>query len=312
MSYFKQLQLVDQYGFKSANTFNEEQRVIEPTRIIGASFSSDTIDENFWTHQTANGATVNASDVPGSVILNTGGSMNGSASFGSIRKARHISSVSLRYRTQSQLNNTGVVGNIRRWGMFNTDNGAYFKLDGTTFKACTCYMGNESTVATLTTPTVNLTSYEIYYGAGRVVFTINNVTVANLAASVTPWTSEMTLPINFENVNTGIDTVCTLATRVAFVTAMGKGQTTPKFYHFTGGAGTVILKRGAGTIHRVIINSSGGTSFGLYDNKVGDSSNSITTTDTIQPMSIEYMCPFNNGLTLTTVGNGVDVTIIYE
>lgn len=312
MSYFKQTQLIDQYGFKSANTPMEEQRVAEPTRLVGVAFSNDVVDTNFWTITELNGGTVSPTELPGCVTLNTNTAANGTTYLLSIQKARYISGVACKFRAQIQLGDTGEAGNTRYWGVSNDTDGAYFKLDGTTFYAATMYMTEETVVSVLPTPTTNVTTYEIVYTNGRVTFIINGVVVATHVASTRPWTADINLPIHLENYNNfGLATEHKLHVRVASVSALGKTSTEPSYYHFTGPASTVILKHGAGKIQRVIVNSSGGSSFQLIDSRF-DVTPVISNIATISPMSLEFMCPFHSGLTLKTIGDGVDITIIYE
>lgn len=321
MSYFKSVQIRDQYGFAAENTPNDELRVVEPVRLVGAQFEGATLDTNFWTSTLAANGT--AAVGSGMLLLTTTADSGSSASVQSVRTARYIGSASTRFRAQLRLGDTTTTNNKRRWGVFTTgagSNGCFFeeangalsvvtrKNNADTAVASASWNGN-TTVPTLT----NCNTFEIYYNNKKVYFVINGVLMHTVTATTATWSNTKTFPIRLENSNTGVGTVETLEAWTATITRLGKNETSPQYKYITGAA-TTVCKLSPGTLHRIIVNQAG-TLCTIYDQTSGavpimgilDTSK---TTGTIG--SIEYECPFFNGLTIVTTGAGTDITVIYE
>jgi len=127
-------------------------------------------------------------------------------------------------------------------------------------------------------------------------------------------TSVLTLPIRFENVNDNDSVVDVVMDCLGVViTRQGELITNPTYYHISGNAATHILKRGAGTLQKIIFNNTLGTSITIYDNTAASGTViGIITTTTAAVGVWEYNAPFSTGLTLVTVGNNLDATIVYE
>ena len=109
----------DDYGFEVENTPTDEMRVITPTRLVGAVFDADgnagAVDANFWTGVATNvGTGVQAS---GQVTLATTAAASKGYFLASKRRARYVSGSSNSYRAVLTLNNAGVSGNTRKWGV---------------------------------------------------------------------------------------------------------------------------------------------------------------------------------------------------
>jgi hypothetical protein len=91
----------------------------------------------------------------------------------------------------------------------------------------------------------------------------------------------------------------------------GGDASTDTIYKNLTGAATTVLKYGAGRLHRVVLNTTGGTSIALYDN-VSGAVPLIATITTGAIVSLEYNVSFYTGLTAVTVGAACDITVIYE
>ncbi len=79
---------------------------------------------------------------------------------------------------------------------------------------------------------------------------------------------------------------------------------------------TTVVKSGAGTLVRIVINSKGaaGNTATLYDNTAG-SGTRIGTLDTVNGViaSLDYGSAFTTGLTVVTAtGTAADLTVVYR
>jgi len=316
----------DQFDFVANNTQFGEQRVAEVTRLIGTQFVGATLDPNFWTATVLNNATVTQAN--SEVILTSGTTSNGSAKLNTVRKARYVSGVANSFRAFIQLSDTGTANNVRRWGVGSgaslpviTD-GAYFKLNGTTFGVATLKGSVETVVnsgsfngaSSTYTVTTNAVLAEIFYAQSTVIFTINGVIIHTVSAAVNTWSNLINLNIFMDNINSGNTTSVTLESRAASVRRYGKLVSNPQYFRISGNAATHILKYGAGSIHGLVFNNTSGTSFIIYDNFAGSGNviGTITTTSNALGTWDYHDLPFNEGLCIVTTGNGLDLTVIYE
>jgi hypothetical protein len=168
-----------------------------------------------------------------------------------------------------------------------------------------------TTVPTLT----NGTTYELYWTNSKVYFCISDV-LMHLASFVSDtWTNTVSLPIRFENNNdNGANTNQTISSRVASIHILGDIHTNTQYGRITG-ASTQTLKFGAGTLHRVAINTPPGSTdtITVYDN-VGGTTLPIAVIKLPNGATcavMEYGIPFGTGLTVVATGT-CDATIIYE
>lgn len=322
MSYWTRTQLKDQYGFIVEATPFGELRVVSPFRLVGAIFSGGTVDTKFWTVSTASGATITQSS--GQLIATSGGTANGSAQIYSVRKARYTGGSSNRFRGQIQFSDTGVANNIRKWGLSDGSNGAYFMLSGTALSVVTFLAGSETTVAqaswsssTVGPTLTNITSYEIYFSNSKVYFVISDVLMHTVSAATAPWTASLNLPIYMSNINSGgATTTSDLRARVATVYRLGEGETQPLVHVQTATTAGTQLKYGAGNIHGMVyanvtqnaqIILADGTAAGAT---IFDSGALGAKTDA---NSLEFHnIPFNNGLWMSLTGAAANVIVAYE
>jgi hypothetical protein len=98
------------------------------------------------------------------------------------------------------------------------------------------------------------------------------------------------------------------------ISRLGALITQPTYRHISGNAATYILKYGGGVLHRIVFNNTTGTSLTIYDDSAATAGKEIglITTATGAIGAWDYSCPFFNGLTIVTAGNGLDATIVYE
>jgi len=306
--------VTDQYGFIEELTPMGEMRVVNPVRLVGATFpnggNAGAVDTNFWTATVANNGTIVQAN--NQVTLSSSTTNNGSAILQSTRRARYIGGSANRYRAQVQLGDTGVSSNTRRWGMFDGTDGAYFELAGTTLSACVIKTGSRTAVDTLTAPTTNVTTYEIYITNSKVYFVISDILVATHSATTATWADNFNLPVRTDNINSGSTTNSTIQVRVSTIYRLGGLQTNPTFFRGTTAA-TTVLKYGAGVLHHITLNNPVGTLITVYDDTAGTSNiiAIVSTPAQANPVTLTYNVPFNNGLKVVTTGTW-DYTIVYE
>ena len=318
--YNRNTELVDQSKNFVQITPGGDMRVAEPVRIAGATFSGTTVDPNFWTTTIVGSAT--ATQANGQMTIATGATANSTITVTSTETARYVGEATNLYTGLIQLGDTGTVNNARSWGAFNTTDGCFFQVNGTTLYACTMAGGVLNAVPQHLwngiLVNVNLTSsnnYSIVYTATRAIFYINHVVVHTITGVTAPYTNNYDLPVATSNVNSnGLATNLTISTRSNVIQRLGKVETQPKYVNITT-ADTVIAKYGPGTLHNVVVNT--GTSDGtgtitLYDSLTA-SGTTIATITVVEGLAatLTYDITFYNGLTILT-SEALDVTITYE
>lgn len=321
----------DEYGFSAENTPTGEQRTVQPVRLCGTTFEGAVIDNNFWTTAAA-GTAATIAQANAQIIATSGTSNAAAVTMFSVRRARYLGGSSMRYRAVVRVGDTGTVNNKRRWGiaygasMPTITDGAYFQLNGTTFGIRIMKTGTETPAfaidsgsfngklgATYTPPT-NVTTYEIYWTNSKVYFVIGDEVLHTISAASNTWSDTMHFHCFADSLNSGVlASSVILNTRSSTIYRLGNMLTLPTYKNISGNAATWNLKYGPGTLHKVIYNNVQGSSFTIYDSVTGAGNKIATVTTASNSLgSWDYNCPFFNGLTIVTVGNSLDATVIYE
>ena len=310
---------------------NEDRHVwVNPTnelavspvyRLVGTTFIGTTLDPNFWTPAVANDGTVTESG--GYVELKTSATANGSASITSVRKGRFVAGSAMLMAGAVNWVTAGTAGNVRRVGAYTATDGYFFQLSGATFSVGT-RVGSSDTLVNSGSFNGNLgatfvPTADTYYkitiewtpiGA---LFYINGVLLHKIGGAILSATP--TLPIMIDNDNGAITTDISFKCLGLYIARQGELITNPTYYHVSGNAvAEKVLKYGAGVLQKVVYNNVSGTSLTLYDGisvATGDIIGIITTTANAIGVW-NYNVPFSTGLTIATVGNSLDATIIYE
>lgn len=323
-AYINNVTLSDEYGNDIEGTPMNQLKVAETYRLAGSVFINglpgSSVDPNFWATTTVTNAST--TQEYGSVRLQTGTTANASTSIQSVRVARYVGSSANLYRAQVRLPDTGVANNIRRWGAFSLTDGAFYQLSTTTLSVCvrrtsvdtcvaqTSWNGNSFTLGT------NVTTYEIYYTNGEIIFSIGGNLVHTYTAATQTWTSTMNLPVRAENGNyNGGTTDTSLFIRVMTISRLGPLLTATTAKNIVGVSSSQILKYGAGVIHRVIIGTPvNNKTVTLYDNTSGTSNPIlvITLPNSAIPFSMEMEIPFSTGLNVVPNDTGLNLSIVYE
>jgi hypothetical protein len=324
--------LVDNYGFSPEFTPMDEIRTVTPYRIVGSTFYGAAIDTNYWTlsNSVAGGtATVSSSQC----VLASGATANNIAAVQSVRTGRYIGGSSNRFRCIMSLPDTGTANNIRRWGAFNSTDGAFFQLSGMTFSVVTRKTSSANdilvnsgsfngSVASYTLDT-NVKTYEIYWTNSKVYFIIGGVLIHTVTASTTTWTDTVNLPCRFESGNyNGSETTIAINVRTMTIHRLGAANTLPKsYYHALGQtvATGVNLKIGQGSIHAMMISGVASTAVVTLADSASAATPVIWTTGTMpentNPYSLSFGpvgCPFFTGLQLMVTAANCICTVVYE
>lgn len=288
-------------------------------RLVGTNFDGATKDTNFWTEAVVGSGVVTQS---GEIQLNTGITANSSASYTSKRKGRFVVGSAMQFTGAFKFVTEGTANNIRRCGAYLDTDGFFFQLNGTTFSVGTRKASSDTLVSSGSFngnigPSF-IVDNSVYYKLDiewtpiAVFFYINGQLLHKIASG--HLTDFLTLPIAFENINSLGQTVDVSFDCIGVVISkQGVLITNAQTYHISGSAATHILKYGAGVLQRIMFNNTSGTSITIYDNTAGSGTviGIITTASgAIGPWP--YNAPFSNGLTLVTVGNSLDATVIYE
>lgn len=319
MSFWKQIEITDEYNNLAAATPNEELRVVEPVRLVGAAFNGNIVDPNFWASTLIGSGAITQTN--GIQTATTGITANSSASVSSVLIAEYIGQTINLYGSQIALSDTGVTNNVRRWGVINggTD-GAYFKLSGTTLYVASMKGGSETAIASTswngnqTVPTLtNGNIWRITIRPSVLIFEINGVIVHTIKFITSPWANKYSMFAFMDTTNSGgLTTDCSLSSWVTSIYRAGRRETQVRSAHITT-AGTVVAKYGPGVLQRVTLNDPTGNMFTIYDNTAGSGTviASINTPSQANPVTLDYGTCFVNGLTIVSTGTW-DVSVIYE
>jgi len=286
-------------------------------RLVGTNFDGTVKDTNFWTETSTNGGSVTQD---GKILLSTNTTANGTAKYQSVRRARFVVGSPLVFQSLTAFISSADADNIRRMGAYDSSDGFYFQLDGSTFSVGSRNYGIDTLISdgsfngnkgTTFTPEYGETHYKLsieWTPNGTFYFIDNELLHQSIGGHLSNF---LTLPISMENINDNNNaTNNTLGCLGSVISREGLLQTNPTF-RYIGTDGTFVLKRGAGTLQRVIVQDDSGTML-IYDNTVG----SGTQIGNIQAAksslsSLEFGVPFSNGLTVVTAGTP-NITLVYE
>lgn len=320
----------DKYDFLAVNTPTGETRAVTPMRLVGSNFEGTTVDANFWIATTANAATVAQANAQ--IVLSSGVNAADSAQLHSLRRARYVGGSSMVWRAVSQLGDTGIANNTRRWGvawgatMPTITDGAWFQLSGTTFSIVTFKGSAPTTVSSgafngvqgLTySPGTSIRTYEIIWTNSKVYFVVDGVLLHTISATAATWANTVNHHIYLSNINSGNTTNVTLTCRVASIRRLGALGTQPTSYYQAGTVAAQILKYGPGNVHELLVSGVTNNSvITLYDNTAASGTILFSTGSmgaTTTPFALDFKgAPFFTGLTLVIATANSNATVIYE
>lgn len=291
-------------------------------RLVGTSFDNTTKDTNFWTETVVNGSVTQAG---GAVTLLTSAAINSSAKYVSVRTARFVPGSAQLFTAGMAMTVAPEAGNTRRIGCYNTTDGFYMEVAGTTFSVGYRKASSDTLVSSGSfngnygpSWSPSLSTYykvQIEFTPLATIWYIDGVRLH--AIKTAGLSNTLTLPITMETINTTCSTDMDLICVGAYIARQGELLTNPtSYYHAYGSTAGVTLKQGAGTVHTIIFG-------GAQNNAVVTISDSTTAATPVlwvydatgaldQPISVDMGgLPFNDGLRLT-ISNSASCTIVYE
>ena len=291
-------------------------------KLCGVGFRGTTIDTNFWTSAVANGGT--GVQTGGQFELRTNTTANGNSSLQSVRIGRYVIG-SPNYCRMLVDYGTTPLNNTKRWGVFTgtinapTD-GAMFEIingiptlavykAGTPNRISNGSFNGDYGVRLDSIPS-GAQEFEIIYNNKFIWFMFNGKLAHKIIADSDTWTNTQSLPLRAENINTGSSIIDTsLKIRSFSIYRYGESLTKPAWKYQPGNVTAVILKRGPGTLQKIINGDNVGALI-LYDDLVG--TNIIASIDLARVIGdTVFDLDFYTGLCYTTTG-GPKVTIVYE
>ena len=317
----------DHNGFEVDVTPQKELMVASHYLLVGGTFTGGVIDTNFWTTSLGTGGSV-APD--GQITISTGTTANNSVSVQSVRTARYVAGLSNEFKCDARMPDNGTANNTRRLGAFTTTDGAFFELNGTTFRlatrraSTTTYVDNGSFNghhgATHAMDFNVAHEFEIKWSTKSVYFFLDGHVIHTVSASTAPWSDNLHLPVRLENFNSGGSaTNVALEVRTGTITRAGIPQTQPArvFSQRAGTDVTDVVKYGPGGLHGVVLSGiTNNAVVTLYDN-IAASGTVIWTSGPLTanglPFEIDMKdIAFSTGLTVYLTGANLNVLTMYE
>jgi hypothetical protein len=288
----------------------------EQARLVGDEFTRG-FDTLLWS---TTGTTGIISQATGQCVLDTTTGTNGACLMQSSQTFYYHSTVAHLWNGAVTLD-PGINNNIRRWGMFDVNNGVFFELNGTILNVVTRNSGvdvripqaqwNAGSSFVLDT---NRHVYEIEYVSDEVVFYVDLVAVHRMSGNTaSPRFAVNDFPIRFENVNrAGIQTQVKMMLRGTSFNRFGVTDERPRFLNIAA-AQTTTMKFGPGSLRKIIVNTAQlGATATIYDSTTGSGTKIATVDCSNSAKTLLYDLDFTNGLTVVTTGSvPADITVMW-
>jgi len=289
-------------------------------KLVGSNFNQTQKDANFWV-ETAAGPTGTYA-LAGSVYTLRTGSGTGTTKLSSVRTARYNPGTTNQFRGIVKTRDAGNVGNTLNWGIYDTSNGYFFQLAGTSLNIVTRSGGVDTVVAKADwnrfAYQYDLATYNVFdikYSLSSVGFYLNGTLVhdAEIKGATDPIVQSLELPVTFEcNAVAGADAYLDILQGVIW--RVGEFKTSPAYVHIAGSAATV-CKFSGGMLHKIIVGKGvNNATITIWDNTAASAPiiSILQLPNSTTPTAIEYNAPFYTGLTVQSSSASTDITVIYE
>lgn len=304
-------------------------KVTESCRLVGATFTGSTLDQNFWTATAVGSGTATVGG--GQLTLATGTTSASSETIRSVRIGRYVGGTSLIYRGTVQCpTSTGAVA--RTWGAMDqtSQNGYFFKLDSSAGLSIIARKGGVDTLEVVTgsfngvlgathTVDTNAHTYEIMWTNSTAYFFVDGDLLHTMSGASATLTETAHLGAYAQIANGANTNNNTLLVRVMTISRLGRLETQTMSVRINT-LTTTVLKYGPGNLDRIVLGNvptQAGT-ITIYDNTAASGTILAVLTprspaNTFVPASIDMgNMPFATGLTIVTATNAVDMTVIFE
>jgi hypothetical protein len=291
-------------------------------RMVGTAFDGTVLDPNFWTPTLVNGSVAQDGGI---ITLQTSAAINSSAKYVTKRRARFVTGSAQLLTAGMAMTAAPIAGNTRRIGAYDTNNGFFMQVSGTTFSVGTRKATADTLVNTGSfngnlglswSPSLD-TFYkvQIEFTPLAVIYYINGTRLHAIQSA--GLSDTLTLPITFENINTTNNTDIDLQCVGALIARQGELHTGRAIYAQSGTVAAQVLKYGAGILHGAIFGDvTAGSVITIYDNTAASGTvlfASGSMEKKVNPFHVDFFgTPFSIGLTLTIATQDSNVTLVYE
>lgn len=299
--------------------------VVQRISIIADNFrQTGGLDTILW--GVANTGTGASAVTNSRLELTTGTTANSSTKTTSNINGRLISGSHQVFRVGVQLLNNGDTNCVKRWGVYDDNNGYFFELDGTSLYAVSRQSGTDTRVLSTSWSAVSNFAleatggshrYEIAYFGNTALFGVDGDVYHKMSGTVggLPRTATVNFPNRFEIFNkNGAAVNNSLYITGTSQQRYGPDQASPRFLNITT-AGVTTVKNHAGRLRRIIINNGAGTDkVVVYDNTAASGLKIATVNLNKNAGNIEFDTDYSIGLTIDTTGNGAssDITVVFD
>lgn len=208
--------------------------VTKTIKLVGDTAEGNVFDTNLWSPTMTGTATATIAN--NLMRFQTGTTANSSVIATSSKKARYIVGTFNAFKGSIRLD-AGATNNVRRWGIFDSQNGMFFQLSGTTMGIGIRKTGVDTIITSFSTTNAlildtSFHTYEIRYGQGVAQFFQDGILVHTQSNPTASLTDTAHYKIGLENTNSSGGTAnVSMYTRGVGVLRYGEIDLSPRYFH---------------------------------------------------------------------------------